>query len=70
MNTFDLNPQWKWRKERCKILLEFIRSRIKHVDDVSYTNYPIRDGIFIELIEHMTYISKEAPSQLIDLLKV
>ncbi len=61
-------PEWLWRYDRLKELSKVIQERVSHDTGGLYISSPIPDEWFIEYGEHILWLSKNKPEQLIEFI--
>ena len=66
--SIKILPEWFWRIDRLEQLSKAMRARIKHDTGGLYIETPIPNEWFTEFGEHIQWLSKNKPEQLIDFI--
>ena len=61
-------PEWIWRYDRLQELLRAIKTRVNHDTGGLYIQYEIPNEWFSEYGEHIQWLSKNKPEQLIEFI--
>ena len=62
-------PEWLWRYDRLQELSKVIKARVNYDTGGLYIQYEIPNEWFTEYGEHILWLSKNKPEQLIEFIK-